>query len=75
MCLAPNKYSGDYNHQKLQLQALTEDVLINTIKLCPNAKKILWEKAQPICCDYFLSKAKEGRIIRNISRRILNEQQ
>jgi hypothetical protein len=66
-------YGGDYNHQKLQ--ALTEDVLINTIKLCPNAKKILWEKAQPICCDYFLSTAKEGRIIRNISRRISNEQQ
>ena len=44
MCLAPNKYSGDYNHQKLQLQALTEDVLIETIKLCPKAKIFFFGK-------------------------------
>ena len=36
MCPAPNKCGGDHNHPKLQ--ALTEDVLIKTIKHCPSAK-------------------------------------
>ena len=72
MCPAPNKCGGDHNHPKLQ--ALTEDVLIETIKLCPKAKIFffekkpnqgknifLWKKAQPIRCDCFLaSLEKEG---------------
>ena len=35
MCPAPNNCGGDHNHPALQ--ALTEDVLIETIRLCPNA--------------------------------------
>ena len=40
--LNPNKCGGDLNHPKLQ--ALTEDVLIETIKLCPKAKIFFFGK-------------------------------
>ena len=40
MCPAPNKCGGDHNHPKLQ--ALTENVLIETIRLCPNAKIVFF---------------------------------
>ena len=43
MCPAPNKCGGDHNQSKLQ--ALTEDVLVEVLKLCRNAKiSFFWEK-------------------------------
>ena len=42
MCPAPNKCGGDHNHEALQ--ALTENVLIATIRLCPKAKIVFFGK-------------------------------
>ena len=42
MCRAPNNSGGDHNHEALQ--ALTEDVLIETIRLCPNANIFFFGK-------------------------------
>ena len=42
MCPAPNKCGGDHNHPKLQ--APTENVSNETIRLCPNAKIVFFGK-------------------------------
>ena len=42
MCPAPNKCGGDHNHEALQ--ALTEDVLVEILKLCCNARIVFFGK-------------------------------
>ena len=54
MCPAPNKCGGDHNHPKLQ--ALTEDVLIKTIKHCPSAKSTNESPMGWSCCKNFTTK-------------------
>ena len=42
MCPAPSKCGGDHNHEALQ--ALTEDVLVEILKLCCNARIFFFRK-------------------------------
>ena len=60
MCRAPNNSGGDHNHEALQ--ALTEDVLIETIRLCPNANIcFLGKKPNQYAKEKFLARLqKEG---------------
>ena len=55
MCPAPNKCGGDHNHPKLQ--ALTENVPIETIRLCHNAKIVFFgEKPNQYAVNGFLQR-------------------
>ena len=60
MCPAPNKSGGDHNHEALQ--ALTENVLIATIRLCPNAEIVFFgKKPNQYAANAFLQRLeKEG---------------
>ena len=63
MCPAPNKYSGDHNHEALQ--ELTTDVLVGVLKHCPNAKIFFFGKKPNQCqcpLTVFLEQLPEERL-------------
>ena len=61
MCPAPNKCSGDHNHEALQ--ELTTDVLVEVLKHCPNAKIFFFgKKPNQYPLTVFLKQLPEERL-------------